>query len=79
MAPTTDLAELRAAKRELIAATWRAESALADLAHATNRVRRLMGLEPIEPWKPWPGAVAQDAVLARVGWDACRAREEGTR
>jgi hypothetical protein len=88
MAPSTDLAALRAAKRALAEAVWRAEVATAEMVRAANRVRLLMGWPAMDAYQPYPEAVAQDAALARAGWtqanaalgaEACEARGEGAR
>lgn len=65
---TTDLADLRAAKREALEACWRMEHAIAEAVAATNRVRRLMGLPEVDPFRPFPGAEAMDAAAAKAGW-----------
>jgi hypothetical protein len=71
--PTTDLAELRAAKRQLAEAVWRAEVATAEMVRAANRVRLLMGWPAMDAYQPYPEAVAQDAALARAGWTRANA------
>ena len=55
-------------KADLLRTMWAAERATAEMLRAANRVRAALGL-PAETLEPWPGALAQDAALARAGWD----------
>lgn len=58
-----------ALRADLLRTMHAAERAIAEMTRAANRVRMALGL-PEEPEAIWPGALAQDAALARLGWAA---------